>query len=152
MPRSVRRLLVAAAAVAVLAGPAAAQDMTTSDVTRLETTADQIGADILKLRQRDRTAARAMQAELTDLEDEITYLKVKMRKERVVSRSEYMDVRDRLENLRGRVTGNDTYAGRYETGRGTSSTIDNRTSTASPGTVPSGTEIDVRLVTALSSD
>jgi hypothetical protein len=152
MPRSIRLLLVAAAAVAALAGPAAAQDMTTSDVTRLETTADQIGADILQLRQRDRAGARAMQAELMDLEDEITYLKVKMRKERVVSRNEYMDVRDRLENLRGRVTGNDTAAGRYDTGRGTSTTVDTRPATASPGTVPSGTELDVRLETALSSD
>lgn len=148
MPRSVRQLLVAVAAVVALAGSAAAQDMTTSDVQRLQTTADQIGSDILKLRQSDRAAARTMQAELDELEDEIIYLKVKLRRERNVSRANYMDVRDRLENLRSRVNGNDNYSGRYGTGSGSSTS----TSTAAAGVIPSGTEIDVRLETALSSD
>ena len=118
MLRSARQLLVVLASVAVLAGSAAAQDMTTSDVQRLQTTADQIGSDILQLRQRDRTAARTMQAELADLEDEIVYLKVKLRRERNVPRADFMDVRDRLENLRRRVNGTDTTAGRYGTGSG----------------------------------
>jgi TolA-binding protein len=162
MQRSVRQLLVAVAAVAVLAGPAAAQDMTTSDVTRLEQTVDQIGADLLQLRQRDRAAARALQAELNDLEEEVTYLKVKLRRERVVSRADYMDVRDRLENLRARATGNDTSAGRYGTGAGSTTTNrggstnpnypSNSSRTAQAGVVPSGTELDVRLEQALSSD
>ena len=159
MPRSVRPVLTALALVALLGGPAAAQDMTTSDVTRMQQTADQIGNDIVKLRQRDRSAARTMQSELDDLEEEIVYLKVKLRRENNVSRSEYMDVRDRLENLRQRVNGNDTYAGRY--GRGSTSPDDrypsdtrypNDVSTSAPGTIPSGTELDVRLQTALSSD
>lgn len=145
MPRSIRQLLVAFAALAVLASSAAAQDMTTSDVQRLQQTADEIGSEILKLRQRDRAAARAMQAELEDLEDEITYLKVKLRRERNVSRADYMDVRDRLENLRSRVSGTDTSGGRY--GSGSSAP-----GPASPGVVPAGTELDVRLVTPLSSD
>lgn len=150
MPRSVRHLLVAIAAVAMLAGSAVAQDMTTSDVQRLQQTADQIGADIVKLRQRDRAAARALQAELDDLEEEVIYLKVKHRREGTVSRSDYTDVRDRLENLRARVTGNDTYAGRYGTGSGT--TRGSTTATSAPGVVPAGTELDVRLETPLSSD
>jgi hypothetical protein len=121
--------------------------MTTSDLQRLQTSADQIGADILKLRQRDRTAARALQAELADLEDEIVYLKVKQRRERNVSRADYVDVRDRLENLRNRVSGTDTSAGRYGTGSPSTTT-----STAAAGVIPTGTEIDLRLQTALSSD
>jgi hypothetical protein len=151
MLRSVRHLLVAVAAAAVLVGPAAAQDMTTSDVSRLEQTVDQIGADLVQLRQRDRAAARALQAELNELDEEVTYLKVKLRRERVVPRADYMDVRDRLENLRARVTGNDTYAGRYGTGS------DSRTNsptqrTVQAGVIPLGTELDVRLERALSSD
>ena len=68
-----------------------------------------------------------------------------------------MDVRDRLENLRSRVNGNDTNAGRYGSGTrsnatgdrvGTSTVVERR----APGTIPSGTELDVRLETALSSD
>src|SRR5687768_9248750 len=113
MPRSIRQLLMAVAAVAVLAGPAAAQDMTSSDVTRMEQTVDQLGTDILNVRQRDRAAARAFQTELADLEDEVIYLKVKLRRERRVSRADYIDIRDRLENLRARVNGTDTSAGRY---------------------------------------
>lgn len=152
MPRSVRHLLVAIAAVAMLAGSAAAQDMTTTDVQRLQQTADQVGADIVKLRQRDRAAARALQAELDDLEEEVIYLKVKHRREGTVSRSDYMDVRDRLENLRARVTGNDSYAGRYGTGSGSGTTRGSTTTTSAPGIVPADTELDVRLETPLSSD
>jgi hypothetical protein len=144
MTRSVRSLLVAGAAVALLATSAAAQEMTTSDVQRLEQTADQIGDDIVNLRSRDRTAARTYEAELTELEDEITYLKVRFRRERSVPRAHYVDVRDRLEDLRSRVSGNEGSAGRYSAGNGSSP--------ASSGTVPVGTEIDVRLQTALSSD
>lgn len=147
MPRSLRQLLVAVAALAVLAGSAAAQDMTTSDVQRLQATADQVATDIIQLRQRDRSAARALQAELDDLEDEIVYLRVKLRRERSVPRADYMDVRDRLESLRSRVSGSDTSSGRY-------STDNERTSASTPapaGVVPTGTEIDVRLQTALSS-
>src|SRR6185295_3985292 len=40
--------------------------------------------------------------ELGDLRDEVIYLKVKVRKEGRVSRSEYADLRDRLEDLRAR--------------------------------------------------
>jgi hypothetical protein len=150
MLRSVRQLLVAVAAVAVMASPAAAQDMTTSDITRLEQTVDQIGADLVQLRQRDRAAARAMQAELNDLDEEVTYLKVKLRRERSVPRSDFNDVRDRLENLRTRVTGNDTSAGRYGVGSGSQTSTSPRTTQA--GVVPLGTELDVRLDRALSSD
>lgn len=153
MLRSVRQLLVAVAAVAVMAGPAAAQDMTTSDITRLEQTVDQIGADLVELRQRDRTAARALQAELNDLEEEVIYLRVKLRRERVVPRADYDDVRNRLERLRTRVTGNDINSGRYGTAdsRATSPRADTAR-TAKAGVVPMGTELDVRLDRALSSD
>jgi hypothetical protein len=143
MPGSVRHLLAAMAAVVVLAGPAAAQDMTTSDLTRLQQTAEQISTDLAQLRSRDRVAARTMQTELSDLEDEIVYLKVKMRKERTVARREYNDLNDRLMNLRSRVRGESTTYG-----SGTTTDVDN----AAPGTLPAGTELDVRLSQRLSSD
>jgi hypothetical protein len=154
--RAALRLLVPAfAAIVLIAGSASAQDMTTADVTRLQQSVDQVGSDLVQLRSRDRAAARAMQNELSDLEEEVTYLKVKLRKEHVVSRSEYMDVRDRVENLRSRVNGTDSSAGRYGSGSRSNDPIDESQSTvanAAPGTIPSGTEIDVRLETALSSN
>jgi hypothetical protein len=163
MPRVIQQLLIAVAALAVLAVPAAAQDMTTSDVTRLEQSVDALGSDILKVRQRDRAAARVFQTELADLEDEVTYLKVKLRRERRVSRADWIDVRDRIENLRSRVNGTDTYAGRYGRNNPNDPNIDrdnpnidrndrNVPATAGNGIVPSGTELDVRLEQALNSD
>ena len=149
MPRVISQFVMAVAALAVLAGPAAAQDMTTSDVTRMEQTVDALSADILTLRQRDRAAARAFQTELAGIEDEVTYLKVKLRRERRVSRADWIDVRDRLENLRSRVNGTDTYS---------NNRVDDRLENTAPvpgvskGVVPSGTELDVRLEQALSSD
>jgi hypothetical protein len=154
---SLRQVLVASAAVAILVGPAAAvaQDMTTSDVTRLEQTVDRLYTDLAQLRQRDRAAARSLEAELMTLDEEVTYLKVKLRRERNVSRADYLDVRDRLENLSARVSGRDTTGG-YTTGqtypsdpvRGTRTP----TTTTQPGVVPMGTELDVRLDQRLSSD
>jgi outer membrane murein-binding lipoprotein Lpp len=152
MQRSLRQVLVAVVAVIALSGSAAAQDMTASDVTRLEQTVDQIGADLVQLRQRDRAAARALQAELSDLDEEVTYLKVKLRRERNVSRADFLDVRDRLENLRGRVTGNDTHAGRYGSGSDSRAGTTSSQRSVQAGVIPVGTELDVRLERPLSSD
>jgi hypothetical protein len=148
-----------------LVGPAAAQDMTASDLTRLQQSSDEISTDLQQLRQRDRTAARTLQAELADLDDEIIYLKVKLRKERNVGRYEFTDLRDRLENLRNRVRGDATGAyssnsgsdaNRYPSDRNPAdrqTTNDRQSTTAvTPGTLPSGTELDVRLLSRLSSD
>lgn len=162
---SPRQLLVAVAAVAILVGPSAAvaQDMTTSDVTRLEQTVDQINADLVQLRQRDRAAARSLQAELLTLDEEVTYLKVKLRRERNVSRADYIDVRNRLETLSARVSGRDTSTGStgdYTTGttnpnrptdRQDYPSTGSRTTTQA-GVVPMGTELDVRLEQMLSSN
>jgi hypothetical protein len=149
------------ASVAVLAGPAAAQDVTTSDLTRLQQTSDQISTELQQLRQRDRAAARALQAELADLDEEIVYLKVKLRKESNIGRYEFTDLRDRLENLRSRVQG-DT-SGSYSSGgtdpgpkypneRQTYPNDRQTTTSTTPGTLPTGTELDVRLSSRLSSD
>jgi hypothetical protein len=127
--------------------------MTASDINRLEQTVDQIQSDLVQLRQRDRTAARAVQAELSDLEEEVIYLKVKLRRERSVSRADYIDVRDRLENLRARVSGTDTSSGRYASGGSANTNYPASTQrTSQAGVVPVGTELDVRLERALSSD
>lgn len=163
MPRRVRHLLVALAAVLALAGPAAAQDLTTADITRLQQTADQIGTQLVTLRRTDRNAARSLQAELNDLEDEIIYLKVKLRKERNVGRYEYNDLNDRLENIRARARGDAT--GRYGTGTrsndntpygndtvGRGVDVGPSGDTSTPGTIPAGTELDVRLNQRLSSE
>ena len=47
---------------------------------------------------RDSTLASRLQDELDDLRDEVVYLKVKLRKEGTVNRTDYTDVRDRLQD------------------------------------------------------
>ena len=51
------------------------------------------------------TRATQLGTELDDLRDEVVYLKVKLRKERTLARTEYADVRDRIEDLRSRARG-----------------------------------------------
>ena len=125
---------------------------------RLQQTVDQISTDLVKLRQRDRAAARALQAELDDLEDEITYLKVKLRGSATCRAPTTWTCATASRICAARVNGTDTYAGRYSTGATSSDRtlperLVPRRSTATPaGVVPTGTELDVRLETALSSD
>src|SRR6185369_5709925 len=50
--------------------------------------------------------AGRLQDDLDDVRDEVVYLKVKLRKEGSVSRSEYTEVRDRVQDLRSRARTN----------------------------------------------
>jgi hypothetical protein len=156
-------------ATILLASPAAAQSVTTSDIQRLQDAVYDASRDISQIRSRDSATASQLQTELDDARDEIVYLKVKLRKNQPIAHNEYADVRDRIENIRSRARGdaNGGYtpsgAGigderRSDEGRSTDQRTDTRTSTPSgtvrtqnPNEIPAGTEFDVRLSTALSS-
>jgi hypothetical protein len=166
------RVLAIVLTVAV-AVPAAAQtysSVTTSDIQRLQDSVYQAGTDLSALRGRDATRANQLQSELDELRDEVIYLKVKLRKEGNLARTEYSDVRDRIENLRSQARGDAT--GAYSTPssstttpRQTATTSGSSSTTAGTGTrsttstqssanateVPSGTELDVRLSNSLNS-
>jgi uncharacterized protein YceH (UPF0502 family) len=160
--------------VLALALPAAAQTygtVTSSDIQRLQDNVYQAGTDVSQLRARDATRANQLQAELDDLRDEVIYLKVKLRKEGTLARTEYSDVRDRIDNLRTQARGDAT--GAYATSpsnttstrqpatspgstaaTGTTSTRSTTRSTTASGNtveVPAGTEMDVRLSNSLNS-
>jgi hypothetical protein len=136
-----------------LAVPALAQlnnNVTQTDIQRLQDNVFQAGNDIQTLRGRDTTRAGDLQTELDDLRDEVTYLKVKLRKESSLTRREYADVRDRIEDVRTRA--------RNEFARLTAppppAPAPRATTTrtaAGVSTVPVGTEIDVRLQSPLNS-
>jgi hypothetical protein len=157
-----------------VAAPAAAQttynNVTNPDIQRLQDLVYQAGGDVSTLRGRDATRASQLQSELDELRDEVTYLKVKLRKEGTVPRTEYSDLRDRIENLRSQARGDAT--GAYSTPSSSSSPTTNRqtatTSGSSAGTtsgtptrsttssanaieVPANTEVDVRLSNSLNS-
>jgi hypothetical protein len=84
----------------------AAPNVSPVDIQRLQDMAYDANREISQLRQRgDSRFASQLDDELSDLRDEVIYLKVKIRKEGRVSRSEYADLRDRIEQVRNRARG-----------------------------------------------
>jgi len=159
--------LVALAAIlsAALASPAVAQNsspVSQADIQRLQDSVSQASTEVQQVKGRDAARATQLQTQLDDLRDEVTYLKVKLRKEGSLQRSEYANVRDRLDDLRSQATSSATAS----TPAGGSTTT-NRAAAAAPAAasaaraatqttaggveVPSGTEMDVRQTNALNS-
>ena len=182
----IQQIAIAAIVAAALASPVVAQQqnysqVTQADVQRLQDSVFQAGSDVQQLKSRDAARAAQLQTQLDDLRDEVIYLKVKLRKEGSLQRTEYAAVRDRLDDLRSQATNYTTNytpsAGSNTAGNapatttasraaGTSSAATSQSqSTARNATpaqttstvtgrdveVPSGTELDVRLSNVLNS-
>jgi hypothetical protein len=138
--RTVRTFLMATLAFAAVATTTAGQaQVTTADLSRLETSASEIERLAGSLKQTDATLAADVQKSLADLRDEIAYLRVTLRREGAVTREEYASLRDRLESLRVRAQGS-------------------KPAEPSPGVPPNeggtvavGTQFDARLQTSMSS-
>jgi hypothetical protein len=162
--RGIHSAALAAILVATLAVPAAAQSgasVSQSDIQRLQDNVFQASNDVSQLRSRDNARASQLQGELDDLRDEVVYLKVKLRKDpKGFTRSEYADVRDRIEDLRTRARNEYQAsltpppapaparpAAAAPRGAAGASTAAQRASLE----VPSGTEMDVRLSNTLNS-
>ena len=113
---------------------------------------------------------RGCRVELDELRDEVIYLKVRLRSEGSVPRTDYLEVRDRVQALRADARGDTTTErrGAWTGGSagGTTGGVSGGTSggvsggrpatTARPqttgdGSIPAGQEIDTRLQTQLSS-
>ena len=171
----IHQIALAAIVSAALTAPAVAQQnlsqVSQADIQRLQDSVTQAAAEVQQLRSRDTARASQLQTQLDDVRDEVTYLKVKLRKEGSLQRSEYASVRDRLDDLRSQATNStannaatstpatSTASGGSRAGTGAAAAA--QTSTA-PGRgtaqsaaggveVPSGTELDVRLTNALNS-
>lgn len=162
--------LAAIAALVMLPAVASAQQtaVTSSDIQRLQDDVYQASSDLSRLRSTDRDAAARLETQLDDLRDEIVYLKVKMRKEGNVSRSEYADLRDRVSALRSQARGERTDStsttgerrGTWQPPAGASTSGstsgvysgDRRSQSGSQSAIPEGQEIDVRLQSELTSD
>jgi len=134
------------AALLVTQAPMAAQStaaqatasVTDTDVQRLRQALADATAEVDRVKTRDAAASSRLARELDDLRDEVAYLRVKLRKEGRVSRAEYFDLRDRIDDLRARAGADAATATRRDRER-------------SEREIPVGTEIDVRLVDSLSS-
>src|SRR5581483_9497868 len=91
--------LAALALVLAAPRPARAQaNVTPSDVQRLQDSIYDASRDVAQMRSRDGALASQLQSELDDAREEATYLKVKLRKNEPIARSEYAELRDRIEN------------------------------------------------------
>ena len=94
--------------------------------------------------------------ELKDLEDDLAYLRVKARRGETVTARERRDLSDRIDRFMTRVGGTSTSTNNstgYDTPRHARSRHPPGTSQASSARViPAGSELDVRLVTTLTSD
>ena len=161
----IHRIALAAIVSAALAAPAVAQQnysqVSQADIQRLQDSATQAANEVQQLRTRDAARATQLQTQLDDVRDEVIYLKVKLRKEGSLQRSEYAGVRDRLDDLRSQATATGSNASTNTTT--TTPASGNRaaapataarasTQTAAGGVeVPSGTEMDVRLTNNLNS-
>lgn len=139
--KTLTRIIGIAALAAAFAVTISAQAaVTAADLTRLEATATEVDGLATKLAKSDPTQAAEVRAALKDVSEEISYFKVKLRKEGRVTREEYGALRDRLETLRikaqgARVTGMPVPGDERPIGV----------------VVPVGTEFDVRLQTPLNS-
>jgi hypothetical protein len=153
------RLLGAVVLAAGVAAPARAQSSVTSaDIQRLQDVSYEASRDVAQVRTRDAVLASQLQAELDDARDEVIYLKVKLRRNEPMSRGEYNEVRDRIENIRSRARGDS--AGGYTPPAGSRSEsiqppppppAPTSSRAQNPNEIPVGTEFDVRLQNPLSS-
>jgi hypothetical protein len=152
-------LFFALALAAGSASNATAQTTVTSgDIQRLQDTINDASRAIAQMRSLDERGASQLQAELDEATDEATYLKVKIQKNEPIGRSEYADVRDRVENIRNRARGNDNRpASAPGAPAGTPYPNDSRypgedaPRPQNPDEIGVGTEFDVRLQSGLSS-
>lgn len=158
----ISRIVLALFVLVSVSAPAAGQTtVTQADIQRLQDNVYLAERDVTQLRTRDAARATQMQAEVDELRDEVVYLKVKLRKERSLARTEYADVRDRIEDIRTRARGD--AAGVYSVAPAAPAPSTATRSTPAPAPrntinvagaveVPAGTELDVRLQNSLNSE
>jgi hypothetical protein len=142
--------------IAGLAAPVAAQQsttVTTADIQRLQDNIYLADRDLSQARSRDAARATQLQAELDDLRDEVVYLKVKLRKERTLARSEYADVRDRIDDLRSRARGETTTPppASSSSAAPASAPAPSRPTTVAPGSLPAAAPSTVASTSSTST-
>ncbi len=105
--------------------------------------------------ERDRSVGD--QQEMNEIRDDLGYLRVKARRGEAVTRTERQRLSDRVERFLTRINNNNNAANRGVNDRrdrvgGTTADRNDRVGSMRTLEIPSGTEVDVRLVTGLTSD
>jgi hypothetical protein len=121
----------------VAATPAAAQaTVTQSDIQRLQDRVFDASTEVSRVRARNADSAVRLQEQLDELREEVIYLKVKLRKEGSVSRSEYAAVRDRIDDVAARARGEAGYGSASSSGTGSGMGSGSGTSSSGTSTYP----------------
>jgi hypothetical protein len=145
-------VLVSSSAVAVQSG-----EVTAADIQRLQAAVDETARDIASMRGRDGALAADLQSDLDSAREDLTYLKVKLRRNETVSEREFADLQTRVDNIRSRARGDVTGGSSNPSAPRSTDKISESgdrartTSRADANEIPVDTEFDVRLQTALSS-
>lgn len=148
MPRPMSRWLSTASlvllslALTATRAPAAQAAVSSADLQRLDESVARLRTDVDAMRSRDTALARSFDTELTEIGEDVTYLKVKLRREGSVSRTEYTDLSGRVSALERRLRGDTAPGG---------TPVESRQSRR-PGEIPVGQELDVRLQSSLDSN
>ncbi len=127
----------------------------------------QVAIDMVTLERRvedaqtayERNRATGDQQEMNEIRDELGYLRVKTRRGESVTRTERQRLSDRVERFLTRINNNNNNASnrvgndrRDRVGDRNNDRSNDRVGSTRSLEIPSGTEVDVRLVTALTSD
>lgn len=135
MGRAVRAmalsLLLPLSAVAQTAGSA-----TQADLDDLQAQVSAVSQRVERLRETDPTEASRLERDLDLVREDVTYLRVRLRRENSVPRSEVTAVRDRLTALERSASG---------------TSVREAAPSTRPGEISVGQELDARLQTPLSS-
>jgi len=170
----IHRVALAALVATTLAAPAWAQAVTQADIQRLQDSVYLAERDVTQLQGRDAARASQLSPALDALRDEGIYLKVKLRKDGRLTRTEFGDVRDRIDEIRTRATSTGNFSAAPAPapapvspapsfGGNTASNAPPPAPAPAPTTsanrplprgvveIPSGTELDVRMQVGLNS-
>jgi hypothetical protein len=132
---------VAALLMIVGVGAASAQTATSQDLARVEAQVNVVSQQVTAAKKTDPTLATQSEKTLQEIQDDLTYLKVKLRREGNVTQKEVKDLADRVETLRVRLESNTVRAQPILGDEVVDKVV----------TLPVGTEFEVRLQTSLSS-
>ena len=125
-----------------LAGSAFAQTaVTAADLAKLDADLSRVASQITSLKKTDPTLATASEKTMADLQEELSYLKVKLRREGSVQAKDAKDLGDRIETLRVKTQPQTVKA----------QPVMNDEPLEKVVKIPVGTQIDVRLQTSLNS-
>lgn len=121
--------------------PPAPAPVSQADLTKLDGELAKVSAQVTALKRVDPTLAMTSEKTLTELQDELTYLKVKFRREGSVPAKDVADVRDRIETLRVKTQASTVKAKPVMSDEPVETVVK----------APVGTQMDVRMQTSLSS-